>query len=130
MVDNIVYNRKYIERYIFNAVSYRPSTGLLREQWVTTNAKPYSISNFNSKIPGYPHCPHRIENVEKFEYYYSARAGRENKYFRFTAYLVSPTTGLHKIFVICQQECQLEIELQPNSVTEKIHILSTSSAKK
>ena len=130
MIDYKVYHRKYIERYVFNAVSYRPNVGLLREQWIKTNFVPYSISQFNSKIPGYPDCPHRIENLNKFEYYYSAYTEWENKYFRFIAYLVSPATGLHKIFVTCQQECQLEIELQPNTATEKIHILSTSTPKK
>ena len=103
---------------------------MLREQWIKSNNGPYSISQFKSNIPGYPHCPHRIENIDKFQYEYLARSSNEHKYFRFTSYLIAPASGPHKVFAICLQECKLDIELQPNSATETIHIRSYSSAKK
>lgn len=119
-------------RFSMNRISvlYKPDAGLLKEQWITSNGVPYTLYQLKDKIKGYPDCPGSILNEDKFEFLFTAYSKYQDIYYRFKAFFISPTTGSHKLFANCQQECQLDIELPPNYGNEAIYISSPSAATK
>eukprot|EP00794_Sanderia_malayensis_P019881 gene19881-21822_t len=100
---------------------YQPGDGICIERWVTSSS--YSLDQF-SQIPDYPNCPQYIQHYDNFEYTTVLR----NQNQRVRAFFVSPQSGKHKFFLICNNKCRLSINLLPHEGWKKLLERSTHSS--
>eukprot|EP00794_Sanderia_malayensis_P019880 gene19880-21821_t len=97
---------------------YQPGDGIYIERWVTSSS--YGLDKFN-QIPDYPNCPQYIQHHDNFEDTTMIRY----QYHRVRVFFVSPQSGKHKFFLICNNKCRLSINLLPHEGWKKLIERST-----